>query len=88
VTATELEQVVITASRQAEKVVDAPASVAVVPSDVVAARPALTSTDHIRTLPGIDVSSGGLLQSNVVARGSGTRAHLRRPHPRAMEGER
>ena len=69
VTATELEQVVITASRQAEKVVDAPASVAVVPTEVVAARPALTSTDHIRTLPGIDVSSGGLLQSNVVARG-------------------
>ena len=69
VTATELEQVVITASRQAEKVVDAPASVAVVPSDVVAARPALTTTDHIRTLPGIDVSSGGLLQANVVARG-------------------
>jgi iron complex outermembrane receptor protein len=68
-TATELEQVVITASRQAEKVVDAPASVSVVPSEVVAARPALTTTDHIRTLPGIDVSSGGLLQSNVVARG-------------------
>jgi outer membrane receptor for ferrienterochelin and colicins len=68
-TATELEQVVITASRQAEKVVDAPASVSVVSSDVVAARPALTPTDHIRTLPGIDVSSGGLLQANVVARG-------------------
>jgi len=69
VTATELEQVVITASRQPEKVVDAPASVSVVPADVIAARPALTSTDYIRTLPGIDVSSGGLLQSNVVARG-------------------
>jgi len=68
-TATELEQVVVTASRQAEKVVDAPASISVVPADVVAARPALTSTDHIRALPGIDVSSGGLLQANVVARG-------------------
>jgi len=68
-TATELDQVVITASRQQEKVVDAPASVAVVPADVVASRPALTATDHIKALPGIDVSSGGLLQSNVVARG-------------------
>jgi iron complex outermembrane receptor protein len=52
-----------------KKVVDAPASVSVVPPEVVAARPALTSTDHIRAQPGIDISSGGLFQSNVVARG-------------------
>ena len=69
VTATELDQVVVTASRAPEKVVDAPASVSVVPPEVVAARPALTSTDHIRAQPGIDISSGGLLQANVVARG-------------------
>jgi len=61
--------VVVTASRAPEKVVDAPASVSVVPPEVVAARPALTSTDHIRAQPGIDISSGGLLQANVVARG-------------------
>jgi len=69
ITATELDQVVVTASRAPEKVVDAPASVSVVPPEVVAARPALTSTDHIRAQPGIDISSGGLLQANVVARG-------------------
>jgi iron complex outermembrane receptor protein len=67
--AIELDQVIVTASRQAEKVVDAPAAVFVVPPEVIAARPALTATDHIRALPGMDVSSGGLVQSNVVARG-------------------
>ena len=54
-TATELEQVVVTASRQAEKVVDAPASISVVPADVVAARPALTKTDNNRTIPRHDL---------------------------------
>jgi len=67
--ATELDQVVVTASRAPEKVVDAPASVSVVPPEVVAARPALTSTDHIKGQPGVDISNGGLLQANVVARG-------------------
>ena len=32
-------------------------------------RPALTVIDHVKTLPGIDVSTGGLVQSNVVGRG-------------------
>ena len=48
---------------------DAPASTAVVSDQEIAARVALTTTDHIRAVPGIDVSSGGLIQSNVVTRG-------------------
>jgi len=64
-----LEQVVTTASRAPEKILDAPASVSVVTEKEIAERPSITVTDHIATLPGIDVARGGLMQANVVARG-------------------
>ena len=64
-----LEEVVTTASRRTERTMDAPASTAVVPEQAIGARASLTMTDHIRTVPGVDVSTGGLLQSNVVTRG-------------------
>ena len=67
--ARELAEVVTTASRRQEKVLDAPASVSVITQQEIESRPALTPTDHIRGIPGIDVSSGGLMQANVVARG-------------------
>ncbi len=67
--AAQLNEVVVTASRAPEKVIDAPASVGVVSAVEVAERPALSVTDHLRGLPGVDISQGGLLQSNVVARG-------------------
>ena len=65
----QLEQVVTTASRAPEKVLDAPASVSVVNEKEINERPSITVTDHIATLPGIDVARGGLMQANVVARG-------------------
>lgn len=64
-----LDQVVTTASRAPEKVVDAPQSVFVVSEKEITERPSITVTDHIATLPGIDVARGGLMQANVVARG-------------------
>ena len=64
-----LDQVVTTASRAPEKVLDAPASVSVVTEKEINERPSITVTDHIATLPGIDVARGGLMQANVVARG-------------------
>lgn len=65
-----LEQTVVTASRsRPEKVLDAPAQISVVSSEQIAERPAVTVTDHLRSTPGVDVSRGGLAQSNVVARG-------------------
>ena len=64
-----LDQVVTTASRAPEKVLDAPASVSVVNEKEINGRPSITVTDHIATLPGIDVVRGGLMQANVVARG-------------------
>jgi iron complex outermembrane receptor protein len=68
-TVVELDPVVISASRRPEKALSAPAHVESVPARVIEERPALTPTDHIRTLPGVDVASTGLMTSNVVTRG-------------------
>ena len=56
-------------SRRVEKEIDAPASVTVIQTTELAERPALTITDHLKSVPGVDISQGGLVQSNVVARG-------------------
>ena len=66
---TVLGEVTTTASFRQEKVLDAPASVTVVGEQEITERPSLTVADHIRSQPGVDVSSGGLVQSNIVARG-------------------
>jgi len=67
--ATELNPVVTTASRRPEKALDAPASVSVVAVSLKKKRPSATVTDHVRGVPGVDVNAGGIVQSNVVARG-------------------
>src|SRR4029079_2538552 len=36
----------------------------------IATRPSLTVVDHIKAVPGLDVSTGGIVQSNVVSAGS------------------
>ncbi|MEO6528573.1 MAG: TonB-dependent receptor [Gemmatimonadaceae bacterium] len=68
-TATQLTQVTTTASRRQEKILDAPASVSVVSTEQIAERPSLSVMDNVRTLPGVDVAQGGLVQSAIVARG-------------------
>lgn len=66
----ELNETVVTASRtRPEKALDAPAQISVVSSERIEERPAVTVTDHLRNVPGIDISKGGIAQSNVVARG-------------------
>ena len=65
----QLDQVVTTASRAPEKIIDAPASVFVLNAPEINDRPAVNVADHVVRLPGIDVARGGLLQSNIVARG-------------------
>jgi len=65
----QLETVVSTASRAPEKVIDAPASISVVTSEQINERPAVSVADHVAALPGIDVARGGLMRSNIVARG-------------------
>ena len=66
---TQLTEVTTTVSRRQEKILDAPASVSVVSAEQVAERPALTIMDNVRSLPGVDVAQGGLVQSAIVARG-------------------
>lgn len=65
-----LEEVVVTMTRgTAEKVLDSPGSISVVNTEAIATRPSVTTSDHLKETPGIDVSQGGIAQSNVVARG-------------------
>ncbi len=64
-----LDQNVVSASRRQEKVLEAPASVAIVEAAEIRNRPALSVAEHIRDLPGVDFSQTGLAQSNVVVRG-------------------
>jgi iron complex outermembrane receptor protein len=64
-----LNQVIVSSSRAPEKVLEAPASVSVVNEAAIASRPSVTAVEHLKNTPGIDISQGGLIQSNVVARG-------------------
>ncbi len=64
-----LDQNVVSASRRQEKVLEAPASVAIVEAEEIRHRPALSVAEHIRDLPAVDFSQTGLAQSNVVVRG-------------------
>ena len=64
-----LNPVVVSATRSREKVLDAPASISVVEARVIEERPTITPVDHLRGIPGVDIASTGLMQSNVVTRG-------------------
>jgi outer membrane receptor for ferrienterochelin and colicins len=67
-----LNQVVVSATPVAgggEKVLDAPAHVGVVSTLEVEERPSLSVADHLKGQAGVDVSHGGLVQANIVARG-------------------
>ncbi len=69
--ATQLNPVVTTSTRgvTAEKVLDAPASISVISGDEIANKPSATIADFMKTVPGVSVSTGGLVQSNIVSRG-------------------
>jgi len=67
--AVKLEQIVVSSTGKPDKVVDAPADVSIVTQQAVAARPSLTVADHVKAMPGVDVSTGGIVQSNIVTRG-------------------
>ncbi|MGH7731524.1 MAG: TonB-dependent receptor [Candidatus Eiseniibacteriota bacterium] len=64
-----MNPLVVTPSRTEEKALKAPASTWVVSTKDIESRPATTSADHVRSLPGVDVTSNGLTQHSVVARG-------------------
>ena len=68
-TALELNPIVVSASKRQEKVLDAPASVAIVDSRAVQDRPVTTPVDHLRSLPGVDIATYGIQSTTVVTRG-------------------
>lgn len=63
------QQVVVSASRKQEKLLDAPASISVVELDEIMNRPALSATDYIQDLAGVDQAKVGIAQSSIVIRG-------------------
>ncbi len=68
---TKLNEVVTTVTRGAtpEKILDAPASISVVNSEQITNVPAVTIADYLKETPGLSVSTGGMMQSNIVSRG-------------------
>jgi outer membrane receptor for ferrienterochelin and colicins len=68
---TQLNQMVVTASRGGapQKELEIPASLAVVSSESFANKPAPTLSAALKGVPGITISQGGILQSNISSRG-------------------
>lgn len=64
-----LNPVVVSASKQEEMALDAPASVSVVDSREIEQRPTVAAVDHLRDVPGVDVITYGMQGSNIVTRG-------------------
>ena len=65
----ELDQVSVTASRRREKVLEAPASIALVSASQIRDRVAPSVTEHLKSVRGVDVVNTGLGSSHVVVRG-------------------
>ncbi len=65
----ELDKVSVTASRRKEKVLEAPASVALLDDSQIQDRVAMSVTEHIKSLRAVDVVTSGIGTSYVVVRG-------------------
>lgn len=66
---TQLNTVAITGIAEEEKINKAPAAISVLSQQTINETVTATATDQLRSVPGIDITSGGVVQSNVVARG-------------------
>jgi outer membrane receptor for ferrienterochelin and colicins len=69
--ARQLEQVVTTATggAQPERIQDSPNPISVVTASQIAERPSATFADHLKSVPGLSISTGGIAQANIVSRG-------------------
>ncbi len=65
----QLEQVSVTASRRQEKVLEAPASVALVTASQIRDRVSSNVTEHLKSVRAVDIVNTGLGSSHVVVRG-------------------
>lgn len=64
-----LNQVVVSASKKKEKILDAPASISVIGQDKLERNIVTTPVEQLKTTPGVDIMRTGLVSSNVVVRG-------------------
>ena len=64
------EQVVVTASRTEQRLVNAPAAVTLVPTTTIQNSPATNIGELLRTVPGINVSQGSARDFNITTRGA------------------
>lgn len=64
------EQVVVTASRVEQQLVNAPATVSVVTSDVIASTPATNYAEFFRAVPGVNLSQTSARDFNITMRGA------------------
>ncbi|TVP78810.1 MAG: TonB-dependent receptor [Gemmatimonadales bacterium] len=67
--ALELNPVVVSVGREAERAIGAPARVEVISEERIAERPAVTAVDHLRSIPAVDVIQQGVQSTNVTVRG-------------------
>jgi outer membrane receptor for ferrienterochelin and colicins len=68
-TAPTLTPTVVTASRQDETALRAPAAVSVVGEQAIRTRPAASVADHLGMVPGVAVNKSNMMGSNIVSRG-------------------
>jgi outer membrane receptor for ferrienterochelin and colicins len=61
--------VVVSASKKSEKILDAPASVAVLGEEKIKTTPALTVVDQLKKIGAVDIMPTGLVSNNVNVRG-------------------
>ncbi|MFM7773881.1 MAG: TonB-dependent receptor [Candidatus Kapaibacterium sp.] len=66
---TRTEDVVVSASRRAERALDAPASVSVVSAADIQARPTLSAAEQLRGITGVDIVQKGIGQNEIAVRG-------------------
>ena len=64
-----LNQVVVSASKRREKLLDAPASISVLSGEKILNRVVTSPVDYLKNTPGVDVMQTGLISNNVVVRG-------------------
>jgi len=60
-----LDQVVISASKKKEKLLNAPASISVITTEKIQNQTSLTPIDNLKKTPGVDIMSTGLVGANV-----------------------
>ena len=64
-----LNPITVTAGKEAEKVLEAPAAIEVISTESIMERPAITINEHIKEQPAVDVASTGLQGNYTVIRG-------------------